>query len=102
MTINNQKLIDSTQFLLAVCYREIADDNWIRRTSLGHNHFAEAVKILYNLRRNNSQQQLFQFELMKTLAKINVFATDKMPMETMNEAIERPRLVKRISPDNHL
>ena len=73
MTTNNQKLIDSTQFLLAVCYREIADDNWIRRTTLGHNHFAEAVKILYNLRQNNSQQQLFQFELMKTLAKIKEF-----------------------------
>lgn len=82
----NSRLIDSTRFLLALCYREIADDNWSRRTVEGRYQHADAIRVLGDLHEKHPQQHLFQFELMKTLAEINVFALDQMTETTIAEA----------------
>ncbi len=63
----------SCKYLLALCHRELAGDNWSIRTDEDRSHQAEAIQILENLSKQRPSHMRYVFELMRTMAEINVF-----------------------------
>ena len=82
---------DVRQYLLALCHRELADDNWASRTEDDRAHQAEAIQLLEELIQRKPAKALYAFELMRTLAELNVFETgiSKADVEEAYVALRR-------------
>ncbi|MFK7769842.1 MAG: serine/threonine protein kinase [Mariniblastus sp.] len=63
----------SRDHLLGACYRELASDNWSTREQTDRKFHAQSVEIFETLSSKLPNELTFQFELMRTLAEINVF-----------------------------
>ena len=74
------------EHLLASCYRELANDNWSRRSSMDQRFHEKSVSIFESLAERFPDQPTFQFELMRTLAEINVFE-GKISAEVLEQAL---------------
>ena len=75
----------SQNHLLSLCYREIANDEWGRRTQADDLAHDNAIELLQRLMDDYPNETIYQFDLMQTLAEINVFESN-MNFETLNQA----------------
>ena len=66
--------------LLALCYRELADDDYSQRTEQDREAEEKAISLLQGLVKLYPEQNLFRFDLMETLAEVKVFG-DSVPSE---------------------
>ena len=79
------------EHLLASCYRELASDRWATRSNLDRRFHAKSISMFESLARKFPDQPTFRFELMRTLAEINVFEEDiaKVVLLEANESISQ-------------
>lgn len=78
---------DSRNHLLALCYREFAADDLSQRTDVDRRFHAEAIAILERLVSQHPAEPIYQFDLMRTQAEINVFDS-LLDADDINEAYE--------------
>ncbi len=78
--------IEATKrYLLSLCYREIASDNWDQRTEDDIESDRRSIAILEKLIDDYPKEASYRFALMQTLAEINVFEP-AMKTETLQRA----------------
>ncbi len=83
---SRDKSEDAARYLLALCYRELANDNLSELTDSGRYDQAQAIELLEGLVKQYPADPVVQFELMRTLAEINVFDSGEMDPATLDEA----------------
>ena len=71
--------------LLALCYREQADDQWQRRSEQDIEADNQAIELLEQLSNDFPQETVYKFDLMQTLSQINVFEPN-MGASTLTQA----------------
>jgi serine/threonine protein kinase len=70
---NDEGLIDSAKHLRALCYRELVNDVLSKRTNAEVGYQQKAVSLLEDLLEYHPDNSVVKFELMRTLAEVNVF-----------------------------
>lgn len=79
---------DAARLMLALCYREMTNDNLSQRTDWDDRHRQDAIGILESLVADRPTEAVFKFELMVTLAQMNVFESERPSRETLEYAYE--------------
>ncbi len=98
-------LDDTRTHLLALCYRELARNDWSQRSPADREYQANAVSLLEKLVAKHPQESIYQFDLMRSLGEINVFDPDLDPAaideayEALQKAIELGAALTRLDPD---
>ncbi|MFT5300693.1 MAG: serine/threonine protein kinase [Mariniblastus sp.] len=69
------QMADARDYLSALCFRELAGDNWSMRTDTQSKYYSDAIANLKRLIEKYPNSLPFQFELVGTLSNINVFDT---------------------------
>lgn len=65
--------------LRALCYRELAIDEWSKRTDADREFQAQAISLLEQLVQRHPHEPVYEFDLMRSLAEINIFDVDLDP-----------------------
>ena len=76
-------LAASFKHLLALCYRERAEDNHSRRTDQDWVLEEKSINLLRELVEDYPEQDLFRFDLLETLAEVKVFG-DSVPVKQVD------------------
>jgi hypothetical protein len=83
----------------------LANDDWSKRTLADREYQANAVLLLEKLVANNPDELIYQFDLMRSLAEINVFDPDLDSMaideayEALQKAIAYGQALTQVEPD---
>ena len=85
--IARNEIADAARYLLALCFRELVDDDWSQRTDADREYQVQAIKLLEELDRAYPHESMFRFELMKTLAELNILDSNGFEREVLDETI---------------
>jgi serine/threonine protein kinase len=85
------KVNAAKRHLLALCFREYANDLWEQRTELDIQSELTSIELLEQLSAEYPQETIYRFDLMQVLAEINVFEPGiKLPtLEKARQALKR-------------
>lgn len=92
------ELSDARDHLLALCYREISADEWSKRTDVDYRLHRQSILLLKSLVERHPRQMVYRFDLMRTLAEINVFDPD-LDAATVDEAYDSLESAREIGVD---